>query len=411
MRSTVTSRASSASTSARCPAARSSCAARDGAELGSAVCDYPHARDRAHAARDRRAARRRRGRCRTRTTTARCCASRCPRRVRAAGVRRRRRSSGSPPTSPPRRRCRSCATARRCARSTGFRERPHAYPKLWKHHAAQAQAERVTRVAAERGEPWLARYGGRISSEWEFAKALQVLDEAPEVYDAIDRWIEAADWIVWELCGRETRNVCTAGYKGIHQDGAYPSRGLPGARSTSASPASSPTSSSTRSAPLGARAGGLTARAAAWTGLPEGIAVADRQRRRARDRAGRAGDRARPDGGDHGHLDLPRDEPRRGSPRCPGMCGVVRRRDHAGRVGLRGRAERRRRHLRLGRRPARAAALPPRGARDAASTCTSICPRWPARRPSASTGWSRSTGTAATARCSSTTSSAACSSA
>ena len=130
----------------------------------------------------------------------------------------------------------------------GFRERPHAYPKLWKHHAAQAQAERVTQAANERGEAWLARYGGRISSEWEFAKALQVLDEAPDIYEATERWIEAADWIVWELCGRETRNVCTAGYKGIHQDGAYPSRRLPAPRSTSASPASSPTSSSTRCA-------------------------------------------------------------------------------------------------------------------------------------------------------------------
>src|SRR4051812_29805533 len=105
-----------------------------------------------------------------------------------------------------------------------FRERPHAYPKLWKHHAAQGQAERVTALAARRGEPWLARYGGRISSEWEFAKALQILEEDPEIYAAMDRWIEAADWIVWQLCGAETRNVCTAGYKGIHQDGSYPSR-------------------------------------------------------------------------------------------------------------------------------------------------------------------------------------------
>ena len=64
-----------------------------------------------------------------------------------------------------------------------LRERPHAYPKLWKHHAAQAQADRINALAAERGEPWLARYGGRISSEWEFAKALQVLEEDPEVYE------------------------------------------------------------------------------------------------------------------------------------------------------------------------------------------------------------------------------------
>src|SRR5262245_60094628 len=69
------------------------------------------------------------------------------------------------------------------------RSRPHAWPKLWKHHAAQAQAERITALAAERGEPWLPRYGGRISSEWQFAKALQLLEEEPELYAAAERWI------------------------------------------------------------------------------------------------------------------------------------------------------------------------------------------------------------------------------
>ena len=78
-------------------------------------------------------------------------------------------------------------------------------------------------MARERGEPWLARYGGLISSEWEFAKGLQILEEDPEVYERMDRFVEAADWIVWQLCGRETRNTCTAGYKGIFQDGGYPS--------------------------------------------------------------------------------------------------------------------------------------------------------------------------------------------
>jgi hypothetical protein len=93
-------------------------------------------------------------------------------------------------------------------------------------------------VARERGEPWLARYGGLISSEWEFAKGLQILEEDPEVYERMDRFVEAADWIVWQLCGRETRNTCTAGYKGIFQDGGYPPR-TTCARSTSASRTSS----------------------------------------------------------------------------------------------------------------------------------------------------------------------------
>jgi L-ribulokinase len=155
----------------------------------------------------------------------------------------------------------------------GFATRPHAYPKLWKHHAAQPQADRVNAVAEARGEPWLARYGGRISAEWEFAKALQLLDEDPEAYAATDRWIEGADWIVWQLCGHETRNRCTAGYKGIHQDGHWPSAGYLAALDERfagfvADKLEHPLSS------LGDPAGTLTAQAAGWTGLREGIAVA-----------------------------------------------------------------------------------------------------------------------------------------
>jgi L-ribulokinase len=155
----------------------------------------------------------------------------------------------------------------------GFEDRPHAYVKLWKHHAAQRHADRVNAVAEERGEPWLSRYGGRISSEWEFAKALQVLEDDPEVYGRMDRWLEAADWIVWQLCGRETRSTCTAGYKAIHQDGHYPSEEYlreldPRFVDFVAAKLETPLLS------LGARAGDLTARAAEWTGLPQGIAVA-----------------------------------------------------------------------------------------------------------------------------------------
>ena len=99
-------------------------------------------------------------------------------------------------------------------------DRPHAYVKLWKHHAAQSHADRLNRVAHERGEPWIGRYGGKLSSEWELAKGLQLLEEDPELYHRMDHWIEAADWIVWQLCGTYVRNACTAGFKAARQDGA-----------------------------------------------------------------------------------------------------------------------------------------------------------------------------------------------
>ncbi|HEV7421632.1 MAG TPA: ribulokinase [Mycobacterium sp.] len=154
-----------------------------------------------------------------------------------------------------------------------FADRPHAYAKLWRHHSPQPQADRINAVAAQRGERWLARYGGLISSEWEFAKALEILQEDPQVYQAIDRWVEAADWIVWQLSGTYVRNACTAGYKGIRQDGQYPSREFLAA----VHPDFADFVTEKLDHPmgqLGDRAGTLTAQAAGWTGLPEGIAVA-----------------------------------------------------------------------------------------------------------------------------------------
>ncbi len=97
-----------------------------------------------------------------------------------------------------------------------FRRQPHAWVKLWKHHAAQPEADRINAVAARAGRAVAAtRYGGKISSEWFFAKALQILDEAPTSTTRADRLIEAADWVVWQLTGVETRNSCTAGYKAM----------------------------------------------------------------------------------------------------------------------------------------------------------------------------------------------------
>ena len=154
-----------------------------------------------------------------------------------------------------------------------YADRPHAYVKLWKHHAAQPQADRINQLAASRGEAWLPRYGGLISSEWEFAKGLQLLEEDRELYDRMDHWVEAADWIVWQLTGRYVRNACTAGYKGILQDGQYPSRDFLAALNTDFADFAE-IKVAHEIGQLGDAAGTLSAQAAGWTGLPAGIAVA-----------------------------------------------------------------------------------------------------------------------------------------
>ena len=155
-----------------------------------------------------------------------------------------------------------------------YRNRPHAWVKLWKHHAAQPEADRINEVARDMGENWLDLYGGKISSEWFFSKALQILYEDPEIYAAADRLIEAADWVIWQLTGKETRNSCTAGYKAIWQkEEGFPSREYFAALD----PAFADVVDAKMSRdifPLGAKAGGLTEQAAGWMGLMPGTAVA-----------------------------------------------------------------------------------------------------------------------------------------
>lgn len=105
-----------------------------------------------------------------------------------------------------------------------YEHEPHAYVKLWKHHAAQQEADKITEVANERQERFLHRYGGKISSEWLQPKVYQMLKEAPELYEKTDSFMEAADWLNYMLTGEEKRSSCFAGYKEMwHKKEGYPS--------------------------------------------------------------------------------------------------------------------------------------------------------------------------------------------
>ena len=99
-----------------------------------------------------------------------------------------------------------------------FKNRPHAWCKLWKHHGAQAEADEINQKAIEERAEFLAYYGGRISSEWMIPKCLEVARKDPEIYEETDFFIDAGDWIVYQLTGRYARSACFAGYKGCWVD-------------------------------------------------------------------------------------------------------------------------------------------------------------------------------------------------
>jgi len=187
-----------------------------------------------------------------------------------------------------------------------WRRNPHAWVKIWKHHAAQPEANFINEIGRQANEAFIRAYGGKYSSEWFFSKLLETVNHAPEVYEAADRFLEAGDWIVWQLCGAETRNLSAAGFKAMW---VYPaetgSQTGDGRKETGPSAAGKPALDSAHSnsawsypgpefflsldpllanvvaeklssnvLPLGSKAGGLTAEMARRTGLAAGTAVA-----------------------------------------------------------------------------------------------------------------------------------------
>ena len=154
-----------------------------------------------------------------------------------------------------------------------FENEPHAYVKLWKHHAAQSEADELNALAEKRKEPWLNAYGGRVSSEWALPKLLETLRNAPEVYAQTARFMEAADWLVSKLIGKEIHSLPFAGYKALYHNNTYPSndfmtaldQGLDGVVGTKLSE---------KIADFSAPAGVLCREGADLTGLSVGTVVA-----------------------------------------------------------------------------------------------------------------------------------------
>ncbi|MBR3796491.1 MAG: ribulokinase [Clostridia bacterium] len=151
---------------------------------------------------------------------------------------------------------------------------PHAYVKLWKHHGAQAQADRMTALAITSGEDFLPWYGSRISCELALPKLLETLEKAPQVYETMDCLMEMGDWLVRRLCGVHVQSLCAAGYKNLRRtDEGYPDD----AYFAALNPAFAGVIEKKCSAPVmgvGSCAGGLTQEMAQRLGLMPGTPVA-----------------------------------------------------------------------------------------------------------------------------------------
>lgn len=74
--------------------------------------------------------------------------------------------------------------------------------KLWKHHGAYKEAEKLYQTAIENNNKWLGHYGYNVSSEWMIPKIMEVMNRAPEIMEKTAYIMEAGDWIVNKLTNK-----------------------------------------------------------------------------------------------------------------------------------------------------------------------------------------------------------------
>ncbi len=115
------------------------------------------------------------------------------------------------------------ATNRPLALSPKWRKNLNAQCWLWKDHTSVDEASQITELAAQLRPHYIAKCGNTYSSEWFWSKVLHCLRVAPEVFDAAHSWVELADWIPSVLAGadrpeRVVRGVCCAGHKALYSD-------------------------------------------------------------------------------------------------------------------------------------------------------------------------------------------------
>jgi L-ribulokinase len=94
---------------------------------------------------------------------------------------------------------------------------------LWKDHTSHHEAAEITRIAAAHRPRYIAKCGNTYSSEWFWSKIWRCLKVAPDVFDAAFSWVELSDYIPSVLAGvkdprQVVRGVCCAGHKALYCD-------------------------------------------------------------------------------------------------------------------------------------------------------------------------------------------------
>lgn len=159
---------------------------------------------------------------------------------------------------------------------------PVILPAISKDAHLSVEVQQMNEVARARGETWLKRYGGSIDADGFFPGILSILHNTPDIDEATDIWLEAADWFVWQLvdglvplCASErlSRSTSHAGFKALwNRQTGYPSYDYFAAVYPKLADVARKKMPGILRSP-GSSAGGLSVTSAEWFGLKPGTPV------------------------------------------------------------------------------------------------------------------------------------------
>jgi len=140
---------------------------------------------------------------------------------------------------------------------------------MWADHRATAEAEELTRT----GHPVLDYVGGVMSPEMELPKLLWLKRHLPSAWARHGMAFDLADFLAWRATGQPVMSACTVTCKWTFLNHATPGWQQDFLAAIGLGEMVAKLGLPQRSLPIGARAGTLTARAAAELGLAPGTVV------------------------------------------------------------------------------------------------------------------------------------------